>query len=158
MASAFHVSDPLSSSSSTTMLKMASSWSEYKNEFIDPSVMAADHSSSIKGPLFVDQSKRDASDKFWLAQFEEEKERLHQMNDPWRNQEQQQKQSRRLPAVTTPFDQYEHRFLDPITPKDYGQVVSNTVDPETRAKADEFWLQTFLEDKAKLHNKREETP
>ena len=70
------------------------------------------------------------------------------MNDPWKEQ------SRRLPSLTTPFDQYEHRFLDPITPEDHESAISNVVDPEVRAKADEFWLQTFLEEKANLKNKK----
>ena len=128
----------------------SSSWSEYKSDYIDPAISNEDHTSHVSGP-HVDKTKRDSSDQYWLAQFEDEREKLHHMNDPWKNTSGSPKSSSK--KTVTPFDQYENEYLHGKEVEHKQVLKGGYVDDEVRAKADEFWLQTFLDEKAKLHGK-----
>ena len=85
--------------------KSSSSWSEYKSDYIDPAISNEDHTSHVSGP-HVDKTKRDSSDQYWLAQFEDEREKLHDMNDPWNTSG-----SSSSSKPVTPFTQYENEYL-----------------------------------------------
>ena len=55
---------------------------------------------------------------------------------------------------TISFSEYQQTYVDPILPHAIESSSSRKkeqMDPDQRAKADEFWLQRFEEDKEKLH-------
>ena len=56
---------------------------------------------------------------------------------------------------TISFSEYQQTYVDPILPHAIESSSSTRkkeqMDPDQRAKADEFWLQRFEEDKEKLH-------
>ena len=125
------------------------SWSDYKHDFIDP--ISESHGSHLEGHM--DPAKRQVSDQFWLAQFEEDKERLHQMNVVAAAAAASTgKESTTEP--TTSFDTYKHDYIEPMveTNRKSNSLIGH-MDPNIRAEADEFWLQTFLEEKKKIHGK-----
>ena len=129
-----------------------SNWESYSKLAIDSTVKEEDHHiQDLHGPD-VSKDKRDESDQFWLTQLEEEKELLHKMNNPWKDG------NEKRPAITTPLDQYQQLHLDQISKQeDHHQVVqSSKMEPSVRAKSDEFWLQSFLEEKSKLHQQHDE--
>lgn len=145
------------------------SWSDYKDCFIGPSVQQKkkQNSSTLTGP-HVNPDQRLSSDQFWYKQFEEERQRLQAMNhhDP----DIARTVVSKRPSITTPFDIYEHLYLDPMIvssstddnndpsskhshshqPVLSPSITQKIYNPQTRAEADEYWYQTFMEEKAKL--------
>ena len=140
------------------------SWDAYtKDAIIDRTTSTTnqhdDHTSTINhgpgpGPDVISEQQKEESYQFWLTSLKENKERLHRMEDPWKLQGTDTK----LPSIMTPLEQYQHRFLDELeeshhTSPTIGESAdnNNNNNQEVRTKSDEFWLQSFLEEKLKIH-------
>ncbi|CAJ1934037.1 unnamed protein product [Cylindrotheca closterium] len=141
------------------------SWSEYKHDFIDPIASGQGHDSNLEGHM--DPAQRQSSDQFWLAYYAQEKERLHELNSHASAQQQESSSSssssglpRSASSKVTSYDVYKSKYLDPMLKNEAhpSGLDGPHLDPETRASADEFWLQVVLEEKAKLHGKSSATP
>lgn len=129
----------------TCLFQKKISFSEYKHDYVDP---ITPHATESKVKSHMEPSKRAIADEFWKAQFEQDKEKLHQMNE-----NNPSRAEATLPKDAETWPHYKHEYVDPITPHEIDSKVESHMDPGKRAIADEYWLQTFLEDKKKLHKK-----
>jgi hypothetical protein len=53
------------------------------------------------------------------------------------------------------WKEYKHDYVDPLVKHEAPPKVKDHTDPVKRAKADQFWLNQFEEDKEKLHRMME---
>jgi hypothetical protein len=120
-------------------------WPEYKHDFIDP-ISGSHHSGHPLEGAHLDPHTRELSDQFWLAQFWEEKEKMHQMN-----LEIAEASVSKDESSFTSFETYQNLLSQTIS-KNQNHLEGH-MDPEMRARADKYWLQTFLQEKEKLHGK-----
>lgn len=129
------------------------SWPEYKANFIDPIVVDRSNSDShLEGHM--DPYKRKVSDQYWLAQFEDDKEKLHQLNLD-AGAVNSNTPAMEDTASKTSFETYKNNNLDPMKSSQKSQnILKGHMDPKKRAESDEFWLHTFLEEKQRLHGKK----
>ena len=78
-------------------------WSEYQHDFIDP-ITPHETPSGLHEP---DPQQRAIADEFWLKQFEDYKEKLHEM------MAKQETTTSPLFATDASWDHYKHEFIDP---------------------------------------------
>eukprot|EP00980_Cylindrotheca_fusiformis_P003388 scaffold755_cov101-Cylindrotheca_fusiformis.AAC.2 len=148
-------------SSSSSHHEKKISWPEYKSDYIDP-MITAHEDQSLEGHM--DPAKRQVSDQYWLKQYAEEKEKLHRLNEAAaaENLQQQQREDHRprRAAPSTSYDAYKMNYIDPMDQqqkkdkKKFTLLKGNMMDPNKRAEADQFWLETFMEEKARLHGNK----
>lgn len=116
------------------------SWKDYKHDFIDP-IASSDRKEEVNLEGRMDPTKRLSADGFWLAHLDDQKEKLNKLNE----------QSATLASAYSPntsFETYKHECIDPMTSKPrHSSELKVHMDPSKRAKADEFWLQSYLEEK-----------
>jgi hypothetical protein len=126
------------------------SWPEYKHDFIDP-ISSQHQDSHLEGHM--DPAKRQVSDQYWFAQFAEDKEKLHRSNKAAAKIIAEEEEE--MPGMATPttsYNAYKTNHIDPMEKrKESKSDLKGNMDPNKRANADQFWLQAFLEEKAKLH-------
>lgn len=78
-------------------------WSKYKHDFVDP-ITPHEQPSGLHEP---DSKKRAIADEFWLKQFEDDKDKMHEMMS-------KDHESRPpLFATDETWDHYKHEFIDP---------------------------------------------
>ena len=125
-------------------------WSDYKHDFIDPIAAHAADKTKLEHWLLEDRTDpriQDSAEGYWLEQFEADKERLQNMN-----QAASSTPETSIPPPTSTWDQYSRRYIDPILRKKNKKdpnLHGRTMDPETKASANEFWSKTVLADDEK---------
>jgi hypothetical protein len=126
-------------------------WSDYKHDFIDPiAAHATDTTNKLEHWLEgrMDPRKRDTSAYgYWLEKFEADKEKLQNMN-----QAASSTPETSIPPPTSTWDQYAHKYIDPILRKKTDSTINLQHDEG------ESWSKTAaLEDKQKLQNMNQAT-
>lgn len=137
------------------------SWPDYKNDYIDPISSSRDggggSSSSSHLVERMDPATRQVSDQFWLAQYAEEKEKLHKLNKAAAAAMNHPEEEGMLQTPATSYDSYKAKYIDPMEKRKNSKSKSDLkghMDPTQRAESDQFWLETFMEEKARLHGNR----
>lgn len=146
-------------SRSSMEAKKRISWSEYKHDFIDKISSAKENNKPLAGHM--DPAQRQSSDQFWLAYYDQEKQRLHELNEAAAAKEHPEKAPSKTFWVetVTSYDVYKSKYLDPIEKQlHHKSGLVGHMDPAKRASADAFWLQVVMEEKAKLHGKNNVQP
>jgi hypothetical protein len=106
-------------------------WSDYKRDFIDPIAPHATDKTMLEHWLDdpMDPRKRDSADGYWLEQFEADKERLQNMN-----QAASSTPETSIPPPTSTWDQYSHKYIDPILRKKTNANLHFQMEHETKQK------------------------